>query len=133
MRLETDNHLVENVPAGELRAILARLSAEGDNRAILSVADEIYLQTAVFDNGFVVEKREGSEDRHFHAVPEHPPLPASRPKPKRSWWDRIFKVSDFLTSECAFSKADMIEIFEAYLQGREPTVRLTWDSGYCDK
>ena len=133
MQLETDLHHIADVQAEDLRRILASLAPGHDSRAILSVSDDHYIQTATFDNGFVIERREGSEESHAHAVPAHPELPPLRPKPKRSWWERLLKVGDFLTSECAFSQTDMIEIFEAYFQGREPTVKFTWDSGYCDK
>ena len=132
MRLETDRHSIEDVDRARLCAVLEGLAPGHDDRAILSQEDEFYLQTAVVDNGFVIEKREGSEDRHFHAVPRHAPLPGS-PQPKRGFFQRLLKVDASSTSECAFSRADMIDIFESYLRGESPRIAFEWDSGYCDK
>ena len=133
MRLETDRVTIDDVTIEELREELGLLDGADNTRAILSRGEEFYLQTAWFDNGFVIEKREGSEAEHFHAVPRHAPLPATRIPPKRSWLQRLFGSSDFLTSECAFSKADMIGAFEAYHQGTEAQLPLEWGAGYCDR
>ena len=133
MKLETDLETIDHVDAVALRRALATLDGKDSTRAILSSADEIYLQTAFFDNGYVIEKRVGNEERHFHAVPVHPPLPPLREKPRRSWLQRLFAAPDFLTSECAFTKDRMIEIFVAYLEGRLDRMNIEWSQGYCDR
>ena len=133
MRLETDLETIDDVDEAGLRRALATLGSDRNTRAILSVADEIYIQTATFDNGFVIEKREGDEASHFHAVPPHGPLAPWREKPKRSWWERVLNPSDFLVSECAFEKDEMIAAFARYLHGREGDLGLEWSQGYCDR
>ncbi|WP_067734302.1 hypothetical protein [Novosphingobium naphthalenivorans] len=133
MKLETDRVTIDEVTIAQLREELGSLDGVDNTRAILSRGDEFYLQTACFDNGFVIEKREGSEADHFHAVPRHAPLPATRTPPKRGWLRRLFASSDFLTSECAFSKADMIRAFAAYYEGTEAQLPLEWKEGYCDR
>lgn len=133
MRLETDRITIEDVSAAQLRSELALLDMKTNMRAILSSDEEVYLQTAAFDNGFVVERRDGSEETHSHAVPPHGPLPALRPEPKRSWWERLLMSPDFLISECAFSQADMTRIFLAYHAGKEAEPPVTWEPGYCDR
>jgi hypothetical protein len=83
MKLETDRVTIADVTADQLRKELDLLDGVDNTRAILSQSDEVYLQAAWFDNGFVVEKREGSEAAHFHAVPLHASLPVIRTAPKR--------------------------------------------------
>lgn len=133
MVLETDRGVVRDVTLDQLRAELALLDGDDSTRAVPSQGDEAYLQTAWFENGFVVEKREGSEDRHFHAVPPHAPLGPLRAAPKRSWFQRRFTASNFQTSECALGHQDMMEMFAAYFEGREPGVQMRWEAGYCDR
>ncbi|MBA4771517.1 MAG: hypothetical protein H2054_00240 [Sphingomonas sp.] len=133
MRLETDRVTIDSVTADQLRRELALLNPVDNARAVLSRSEEVYLQTAVFDNGFVIEKREGSEAAHFHAVPSHSPLPPTRAEPKRSWFARIFWPSNFLVSACAFPQETMFRAFEAYLAGRETDTPLVWRAGFCDR
>lgn len=133
MRLETDRCTIDNVTAEQLRQELEQLDGTGNTRAILSKGDEIYMQTAWFDNGFVVEKREGSEARHFHAVPQRAPLPSNVTPPKRNWFQRLSLPSNFQTSECAFSKEDMIAFFLAYREGNEAKLSFEWKAGFCDR
>ena len=133
MRLETDLEVIDDVDHASLSRALSALDVDTNTRAILSSGDEIYIQAAYFSNGFVIEKREGNEESHFHAIPSHPPLPNLRQRTKLSWWKRIFYPTHFLTSEYAFKKDEMIHIFATYLDGRESELNLKWSPGYCDR
>ncbi len=133
MHLETDLANIDDVTHDQLRAELSRLG-DGSDRAILSIDGSTYIQTAVFGNGLVVEKREGGgEETHFHAVPRHPELPPAKPKPKRLWWQKLFAHDPDLTSECAFTLAEVQQIFADYLAGRTSDLPKQWDQGYCDR
>lgn len=70
MRLETSNNgEVTNPSADQINAALAQLPAGVDAFAILARADQYYVQVAgSAQEGFVIEYREGGEDRHFEAV-----------------------------------------------------------------
>lgn len=46
----------------------ALLSTGVDDFVVLATGDENYIQSVMHDKGFVLEKREGSSDRHFKAV-----------------------------------------------------------------
>ena len=132
MRLETDLTEIADVTAEELHRELARLGSEDNARAILSRHAHTYLQTAIFDNGFVVERRDGGgEETHFHAVPRHAKLPAVKPKP--AWWKRVWFSGLYTTSECAFTLDEVQTIFGDYLAGRESDIPRKWDQGFCDR
>ncbi|GAA0267495.1 hypothetical protein GCM10009127_03990 [Alteraurantiacibacter aestuarii] len=66
----------DNVSPNAVRDMLCRIAEDEDGFAILSFDDGHYLQTAWADDGFVLEKREGSEDLHFIAVRAGDPQPA---------------------------------------------------------
>ena len=134
MQLETDLVSIDNVTADQLRAELARLDRDSNTRAILSSDERTYIQTAVFGNGYVIEKRcGGGDETHFHAVPRHAELPPLEPKPELSWWQRLLWQSTFPTSECAFTLDQLQQVFRAYLEGRESDVPKQWDQGFCDR
>jgi len=124
--------IIDDVTAEQLRTHLALLGAD-NTRAILSSDANTYIQTAAFDNGFVIERRNGGgEETHFHAVPHHAELPPLRPKPEQKWWQRLLAPAKFLTSECAFTLEDVQQVFLAYLEGRESDIPKQWDAGFCD-
>jgi len=55
--------------AATIASALRTLDGENNSFAILSEADEVYVQTAGGrDTGFVLEYREGSADAHYRAV-----------------------------------------------------------------
>ncbi|APE27962.1 hypothetical protein [Aurantiacibacter gangjinensis] len=133
MRLETDRITIADVSPEQLHAELARLG-EDNGRAILSADDTTYIQTAVFDNGFVIERRDGGgEDTHFHAVPRHAELPPPAPRPERRWWEKLLLSDNILTSECAFTLEQVQRIFADYLAGRQSDIPRQWDQGFCDR
>lgn len=134
MHLETDLASIDDVDAEQLKAELDRLDGDKNTRAILSIDDHTYIQTAAFDNGYVIERRNGGgEETHFHAVPRHSELPSLRPKPERSWWQRLLTTSNYLTSECAFTLDQVQQVFQAYLNGEECDIPKQWDQGFCDR
>ncbi len=133
MHLETDLVRIDDVTPEQLQEELGRLGKD-NHRAILSSDGSTYIQTAVFDNGFVIERRDGGgEETHFHAVPRHAELPTARPKPRRRWWEKLLSSGDFLTSECAFTLDEVQQIFADYLAGRQSDVPKQWDQGFCDR
>jgi hypothetical protein len=62
------------VSAGTIRAALADLREGGF--AILESAPDVYVQAALLDGGFILEKREGYDGRHFRAVHQTKPAPS---------------------------------------------------------
>ena len=68
MRLETESSTSRDVRSeAEVRQSLAGLGHNQDTFAILSISDHHYVQVALKSQRFVVERREGSFDRHFEA------------------------------------------------------------------
>lgn len=133
MRLETDLAEIDDVTPEQLSKELALLG-DDNTRAILSRNEATYIQTAVFANGFVIERRDGGgEETHCHAVPRHAELPPLKPKAKRGWLAKLFFADQELTSECAFTLDQVQTIFADYLAGRESDLPKQWDQGFCDK
>ena len=135
MRLETDLVEIEDVDAERLRIELSRLG-KNNCRAILSSDDRAYIQTGVYDHGFVVEKREGGgDDTHFHAVPRHPELPLPGPPPKRSWWERFVypQIGAPRVSAHAFTLDEVQQIFASYLAGHTSDIPDRWEQGFSVK
>ena len=134
MQVETDEGSVLIKTPAELRDELRRLNTR-NNRAILSTGDARYMQTAAYGNGFVIEKREGSEDHHFHATYRGgremlAPSSSSTTKPK--WWLKLFGLNQRpLVATHAFTQAEMIHIFEAYFTGARDPDFVEWVSGYA--
>jgi len=69
MHLELANgKQYENPDSVTIAAALATLDGKSDNYAILSRADETYMQTCGSpEQGFILEHREGSEDAHLQS------------------------------------------------------------------
>ena len=92
MQLETENGTKhEEVSEVKLRSTLAALNDADNTFAILSSGGEHYLQTVSQDDAFVIEKRDGSFDRHFRA---------------RSG------------ERHQFTKDEVVQVFSAYLLGQ---------------
>lgn len=77
MKLETSNFgVIPDPTPAQIAAALVTLPGGHESFAILSVADEVYVQAAGSDSGgFSLEYRDGSEDRHFQA--KFSPVPLS--------------------------------------------------------
>ena len=135
MRLETDEGIIEISALHQLRDQLVRLDVL-NNRAILSTADEQYIQTGKNDNGFVIEKRVGSEDQHFFAKfrggrQALGPSTSLTKKPK--WWEKLFGLSrQPLIATHAFTRAEMMDIFEAFFTDAPDPDFIKWVNGYAD-
>ena len=62
----------------DVRAVLHKLSPEGDTFAVLESNDGKYVQTAALSDGFSIERQDGDLARHFrgkHKGIEQVPLP----------------------------------------------------------
>ena len=117
----------------QLRDNLEELD-DRDEFAILSTAPEHYMQTAMQSDGFIIEKREGSEATHFHArrTSERSDRPISAAKDKkRSWFSGLFgSQSNTAGANRVFTREEMIEVLVAYyLQQRSPPF-VEWADGY---
>ena len=134
MQLETDEGIFNIMTVAELRDQLTRLD-KGNSRAILSTGDQQYIQTGVYDNGFVIEKREGNEESHFHARyrgGREMLSPSSAPAEKPRWWERLLGLSrQPLVAHHAFTRAEMTDVLEAYLVGASDPEFLEWSTGYA--
>ena len=118
MRLAFEDGDEQDISGGaELGGALARLRPIGpDTFAILSRADEDYVQTMMEQGGCVIEKREGSAAAHFRAVRRRfaPPEPVK-------WW-QFWKRPE----GAYFTLAETEEVFACYADGRAPPLFVQW-------
>ena len=118
MKLHTEVGFERDVADdAELRAALTKLDSDGNNFAILSTADETYIQTALYDDGFEIEKREGSQEAHFTAT--RPGLLPAPPR-KKSRWNIPVPVYN------RYSLDETVRIFCAYLAGAPEPFPIAW-------
>ena len=80
-----------------------------DGFAVLASAPEIYLQTAWQDGGFIIERRDGGEARHFRAARSERPV-----EPK----DR---------SRLTFTFEEVLAVFIAYASGTPMPASVAWE------
>ncbi len=84
VKIELEDGTREEVTdIARLAELLRSLDPKTNSFAILSTADHDYVQTALVDGGYLIEKRLGAPDMHFeaaHLVPR-PVETAARP-----WW-----------------------------------------------
>jgi hypothetical protein len=81
-----------------------------DGFAVLATAPEIYVQTAWHDGGFIIEKRDGDEGRHFRAARSGRP---AGPK------DR---------SRLTFTFEEVLAVFLAYASGTPMPASVAWET-----
>ncbi len=89
----------------DLARQLRMLNAECNTFAILSSSDEVYIQTALRNGSYEVEKREGTETAHFEAV---------RPGPSSFDLNRRFMLPE------------VIELFTAYYKAEPTRLQIDW-------
>jgi len=66
-----DGSEIENPSAEDISRIIDSLNDEDNGFAILSVEEQIYMQAAESGaNGFILQYRDGSWDKHFQASPD---------------------------------------------------------------
>ncbi len=94
------------VPA-ELEAALATLEPEHNGTAVLWVEEDVYLQTAMDREGFIIERRDGHAGLHMRAF-------RAKPHP--------VMVNDH------FDRAEMVEMFDAYLLARPMPESVRWET-----
>ncbi|MBX7458509.1 hypothetical protein K3152_09645 [Qipengyuania sp. 1NDH17] len=117
----------------QLRACLEALD-ENDEFAILSTGPQRYMQTAVQAEGFVIEKREGSEDTHFHARLAGEGSDGPRAvdcDEKRGWLARLFPIrSRPPAAHHVFAREEMVEVLVAYYLQQPSPAFVRWAEGY---
>ena len=117
MKLQTERRQESEIAdEAELRTELLNLNVQRNTFAILSRADETYLQTAAMEDGFAIERREGSADTHVFA--SRPGV--ARLQAKKSRW----KISAPLYNR--YSIDETIRIFSAYLAGAPEPFPIIW-------
>ncbi len=122
MKLSLENGREESIsdPA-DLAPFLRRIDRDGNNFAILASADEHYVQAAMIEGGFIIEKRLGNAASHFEATRTAPSMPVAAPA--RPWWK--FWGNDGVKAD-RFTLDDVIRTFAAFMgDGSEP-VGLHW-------
>ena len=87
----------------------ALLGIGPDGFAVLASAPETYLQTAWRDGGFIIEKRDGDQSRHFRAA---------RP-------GRPVGLKD--TSRLTFTYEEVLAVFLAYASARPTPASVAWE------
>jgi hypothetical protein len=101
----------------ELRDRLARLDPGMNSFAILSRAEEAYLQTSAENDGFIIERRDGDFTRHFYAARRG----ARRPLKNQSW---LIPKAD--RGQDRFSREEMLELFSSYWGGDNLLGSVAW-------
>ena len=131
MELETDLIVVEIHAIEGISEALTSLDNRSNSRAILSTSEQNYIQAGGCANGFIIEKRSGSEDTHMHARPRGRPPLQDPPAPASQWWRRLLGMEFGLgPHDFAFDREEVIAAFEAYFEGAEDPTFLTWHPGY---
>lgn len=99
-------------------------------RAILSKDDQNYIQAGAYSNGFIVERRSGSEKSHMHARP-HGRAPLQAPRVERRWWKRLLMpTGELAPHKYAFTHQEMVALFVAYFDDATDPDFMTWHEGY---
>jgi hypothetical protein len=100
-----------------VRTALQTLNSNDNTFAILSSDDETYIQTGAQEDGFIIERRDGSYNSHFYAA--RPGL--HQPLKDRSW---LLAAAD--VGQDRFTLDEVIDIFSAYLSGVAPHTSVQW-------
>ena len=133
MRLQTAHCEWPIDSESQLRENLEALD-ERDEFAILSTGPECYIQTAVLSEGFIIEKREGSEAKHFHArrINRHPAHSDTITNDENSgWFARLFgKKSKSTVEHRVFGREEMVEVLVAYYLQHPSPDYVRWAEGY---
>jgi hypothetical protein len=116
LTIELENGTKERIsdPA-RLAALLGTLDRGDNSFAILARADGVYIQTALTDSGYVIEKRLGNEMSHVEAARRaaQPAAPVARP-----WWKFWHSAPK---ADC-FPLEDVVQCFAAFMgEGQEPS------------
>ena len=117
MELWTEQETIADPTPDEIQNAIAELKV--DEPAVLSRAGEAYIQTMLTEHGFLLEKREGSADQHYEAVPNDG---RARVVSKPPWWAFWMRA----TSIYYFSGEEIIEAFHEYQKGNANPAFVTW-------
>ena len=120
MRLMMETGRDRNVrDSGQLAKLLDTLDSETNTFAILEKSDDTYLQVAARDEGFIIERRDGSHRAHSYAC--H--LGFQRPVlAEHKWW----KVWRSDVGQDRFSLEEVKRVFEDYLLSRSNSSNIEW-------
>jgi hypothetical protein len=84
----------------DIKTAIDALDPDTNSFTVLEQTDQVYLQTAYEDGGLVVERRDGSADRHF-----------------RAW---------HMGGSDRFEKAEVLRLFDAYYRKDAPPLTVEW-------
>lgn len=109
MQIELSDGRKGGVSTGaELVEWLDALSQGACDFAVLARGPQHYVQAAFEGDGYIVEKRDGGEDRHYRGERTRPPVTGTPAAPSR------------------FALDDVQLIFEDYLAGRDSAAFVRW-------
>ena len=118
MRLQLENGFEGEVTgAAALEAALRSLNTSSNTFAILSNGDERFLQTAREEDGFIVEKRDGSFRTHFCAA---------RPGSVRKLEKQSFLLPRADLGQDRFTLDEVTDLFVSYWRGTPAKVEVDW-------
>jgi hypothetical protein len=101
----------------ELRSRLARLDPANNSFVILEKDKDTYIQAAAEEDGFIIERQDGSFARHFYAA--RPGL--QQALQKGSW---LIPQAD--RGQDRFSLEEMVDMFSAYFSGSIMPSNIAW-------
>lgn len=118
MKLWTDTNHWDNPGANVIKDVIEGLAVE--EFAILGPQDEIFIQTMRLPDGYLLEHREGSAEKHYEAIPKDG---RQRFQPVRPWWAFWAKPKPFHL----FSAKEIIRAFSEYTAHSRPPEFVDWN------
>jgi hypothetical protein len=121
MLLTTEKGSAEHIgDPSQIVMCVSALKQPTNTFAILASKDQHYLQTALTDGGFVLEKRLGSAGHHFTATHffRQPTIIYKKP-----WW-KFWGQAE--TADC-FQQSEVVAAFSAFFSGSPDPTFLRWN------
>lgn len=107
-----------------LTALTNAKEAEENPFLIIERSGQEYIQCLCEETGWILEKREGDEDRHYRAMVNDNPIPR-RAADAITIQDRIFASKEPPRMNLSFEEVS--EAMTCYLQGAEEPAWLDWE------
>ena len=123
MTLEHEG-VVDFRSVADLPETLRLVDGRSNSFAILELENGHYIQTALRDDGYVIEKQLGSLAEHFSAFD---PERAGPTELKRPFWQRLLGgASKAMEEQHTFALEDVVACFSAFMGEGEQPAQIAW-------